>query len=188
MIFLTSKLIIRITLLAISIAFISACTPVRDSGDTQEQITDQSELDAIQQVVEMTYDASSFEDVSKVDPDSFRLPFTKTAVLGHARQGELVLYSVDDYVEIRRDMVEKGEPHSLIEWEINGTTELFGNIAHRMSSYAVRLNDTEELVERGVMSFQLVKISGQWKVQSLLWHAETEDLQIPSKYLNGMGS
>lgn len=65
-----------------------------------------------------------------------------------------------------------GDIRSLEEWEVGGETEFFGDIAHRMSSYAVRVDGAEELAERGMMSFQLMRIQDEWKVHSLTWQAE----------------
>jgi hypothetical protein len=141
-----------------------------------------AEVEAIQRVVELTYEVSSFEDASSADPEDFRAPFTETATLGYTRGEELVTSSVDEYVELRRGLLESGDLQSLIEWELHGATEFFGHVAHRISSYAVRVNGADDLAERGVMSFQLMKVAGDWKVHSLVWHAESEATPLTARY------
>jgi hypothetical protein len=141
-----------------------------------------SDTTAIQEVIDLFYEVSSFKDIGNADPQSFKQPFTETAVLGSVKEGEPVLRSIGEYVEIRKNMKERGRPTSLVEWELNGKTDVFGNVAHRVSVYTVQLNGQEEPAERGVMFFQLVKSKGQWKIQSLLWQAETDELKIPTEF------
>ncbi|MFG0253405.1 MAG: hypothetical protein ACF8NJ_11095 [Phycisphaerales bacterium JB038] len=149
---------------------------------------DAAELAAILETVELTYRVSSFADAGSADPEEFRRPFTPTATLGFVRDGQLVERTVDEYVQIRREMLQGGEVRSLEEWEVGGTTSLFGNVAQRWSWYAVRLNGEEELAERGVMSFQLMKIGGTWKVHSLTWQAGSAEHPLPADFppLEGM--
>lgn len=144
---------------------------------------DTSELAAILAVVERTYEVSSFTDANQVDPDDFREPFTPSATLAYTRDGQLIERTVDEYVELRREMLQGGELQSLEEWELHGESVYFGNLAHRTSTYAVRVNGQEQLAERGVMSFQLLKIAGEWKVHSLAWQAESADLTLPDRHL-----
>ncbi len=167
----------------LALTLVPACGGSEARPESGPTSAEQVDLAAIQRVVDLTYEVSSFDDVGSADPEAFRAPFTPTATLGYTRDGALVTRTVDDYVEIRRGMVEAGEPRSLVEWEVTGSTELFGDVAHRISSYAVRVDGADSLAERGVMSFQLVRVSGEWKVHSLLWHAESEDRPIPARYL-----
>lgn len=141
-----------------------------------------AEFEAIQRAVELTYEVSSFEDASSADPEDFRTAFTETATLGYTRGEELVTLSVDEYVELRRGLIQGGALQSLVEWELHGETEFFGHVAHRISSYAVRVDGTDDLAERGVMSFQLMKVAGEWKVHSLIWHAESEATPLTARY------
>lgn len=171
----------RWNLLASLLAF-AGCGSPDVPGDHLDQAAADVEASAIQEVVELTYRVSSFEDAGTADPEAFRTPFTPTATLSFTRGGELMELSVDEYVELRRGLLESGEVQSLDEWEIVGKTDHFGDIAHRMSSYAVRINGSDELAERGMMSFQLMKIGGQWKVHSLTWHTESAETPLPARY------
>lgn len=172
----------------LALVLVVACA---ESGAIQESQEGGAALEdraAIQEVVDLMYEVSSFDDIATANPEAFAMPFTPDALLGYTRGGELVTRTVQDYVEIRRSMVEAGAPQSLVEWELYGSTELYGDVAHRISSYAVRVDGADELAERGVMSFQLVKIAGEWKVHSLLWHAESDTEPIPARYLAGEDS
>ena len=155
------------------------------AGETATAVLDrdETEIAAIQRAVDLTYEASSFLDSGSADPEGFREPFTPDARLAYVRDGELVERTVDEYVEIRRGIIQSGEIESLEEWELDGRTEFFGNVAQRISSYAVRIDGASELAERGVMSFQLVRVGGVWRVNSLTWQAESDDLQLPERFL-----
>ena len=97
------------------------------------------------------------------------------------RHSQDIERSVDEYVQIRRRVIEGGEIRSLEEWELGGHTDHFGDIAQRISAYAVRINGQEELAERGVMSFQLVRTRAGWRIHSLTWHAESGDHPVPER-------
>jgi len=109
--------------------------------------------------------------------------FTKTGKLGYVKQDSLVLKSPEAYFSGMQGGIENGSIKLLHEWEIKGITEHFGNIAHHISTYGVYFGTTDSIAERGVTSFQLVKIKGDWKIQSMIWKAENENLRIPLNYL-----
>ncbi|MDH3223742.1 MAG: hypothetical protein OEO23_08500 [Gemmatimonadota bacterium] len=70
------------------------------------------------------------------------------------------------------------------EVEIGDVTEVYGNIAHRFSSYASFRSSTEtEPFNRGINSFQLLDDGDRWWVLSIFWQHEFQAGQIPEKYL-----
>ena len=66
--------------------------------------------------------------------------------------------------------------------EGGGETQFFGNIAHRLSVNVDYFDGSEE-AERGVNSFQLIKVNGKWLINSLIWDVEQEGQPIPEQYL-----
>ena len=70
------------------------------------------------------------------------------------------------------------------EVEIGDVTEVYGNMAHRFSSYASFRSSTEtEPFNRGINSFQLLDDGDRWWVLSIFWQHEFQAGQIPEKYL-----
>lgn len=70
------------------------------------------------------------------------------------------------------------------EFEIGDVTEVYGNIAHRFSSYASFRSSTEtEPFNRGINSFQLLHDGERWWVLSILWQHEFQGGPIPEGYL-----
>jgi hypothetical protein len=70
------------------------------------------------------------------------------------------------------------------EREVRHRTEVFGNIAHVLSTYESRVGgpDTEP-VSRGVNSFQLVRTAGRWWLASTVWDVEAPGNPIPAELL-----
>lgn len=164
------------------LAFVLAACGATEFPEGSPDGTSKTEI-AIQRAVEAVYDGSSFEDPSLASDDDFRRPFTPDARLAFTRNDTLVVQSIDEYAEGRRGMLDGGDIALVHEWEIAGHSESFGNIAHRISSYAVHVNATDSIAERGVISFQLARVNGEWLVHSMIWDVETDDIPIPARYL-----
>jgi len=109
--------------------------------------------------------------------------FTETANLGYVKEDNLILKSPQEYFSGMQGGIDSGIVKLLHEWEINGETAHFGDIAHHRSTYGVYFGTTDSIAERGVTSFQLVKLKGDWKIQSMIWKAENVNLRIPENYL-----
>ena len=62
--------------------------------------------------------------------------------------------------------------------EQSSRTSQFGRIAHRLSLYEAQTVGGNSL-GRGVNSFQLVEDGGLWRIVSVLWEEESDDLVLP---------
>jgi len=165
---------------------LAACSPASPPADVPGETAQPSADEAaVRAVVQRFYQVSSFDAPDPALADSFRLPFTPDARLASARRGRVSSYSVDEYVERRREMLASGEVRFLHEWELAGETEVFGNLAHHWSAYAVYVNSTDSVSERGVMAFQLVKLDGSWLIHALTWDAETPENPLPEAWRGG---
>ena len=91
--------------------------------------------------------------------------------------------TIDQFVAQCKGYIESYKVISFYEEEIKGTTEQFGKIAHRISTYKTYVNTMDSVVERGVNSFQLIKTTQGWKVSSIIWDVERQQLKIPYYYL-----
>src|SRR5690349_21401683 len=59
----------------------------------------------------------------------------------------------------------------------------YGDIAHVWSTYEGReASNAEEPLARGINSFQLVRIGGEWKVQEIVWQQEDAAHPIPPQF------
>ena len=50
--------------------------------------------------------------------------------------------------------------------------------------YASYFDEAEEAGQRGVNSFQVIKIDGKWLISSIIWDVEKNEQPIPGKYLH----
>lgn len=92
-----------------------------------------------------------------------------------------LIWTVDDYITRAGPGLMRVGFH---EKEIHQVTETYGTIAHVFSTYEGRRDDRPDAPPiRGINSFQLVKVKGEWKVMTILWHQESETTPIPAKYL-----
>ncbi|HEX5237170.1 MAG TPA: DUF4440 domain-containing protein, partial [Sphingomicrobium sp.] len=62
--------------------------------------------------------------------------------------------------------------------------EVYGNLATAWSAYDGKAADGS-FHERGINSFQLVKVDGKWLVASILWQEETPDFPLPANLTKG---
>ncbi len=179
----------NLTLLAMLclISFLS-CTPTSDNAGAEEAAAEtkaplSEEEKAINQAVKNAYAAISFEEGTSPDYEALRALFTPEATLYNFRGDSLNFFYIDKFVEGFKAGVEGGEMSAFNEVELGGETEYFGQIGHRISAYASYFNGAEEVGERGVNSFQLLKKDGQWLINSIIWDIEKEGQPIPERYL-----
>ena len=60
----------------------------------------------------------------------------------------------------------------------------YGNIAHVWSTYEGREHASDDKpMARGINSIEMVKIGGEWKVQSLVWEKEDAAHPIPAEFV-----
>lgn len=92
--------------------------------------------------------------------------------------------TVEEFIAPRQRMVDRGELSEFEEAESDETTEIFGNIAHRFSTYHKRGRAGDaEFAARGVISTQFVRTPGGWKMSSMAWDDERPGLSIPERRL-----
>jgi len=88
--------------------------------------------------------------------------------------------TVDEFVRERQRAFEAGELVSFKEAELSDATDVFGNIAHRLSPYSKRaVTSTESTETRGVISTQFVRTRDGWRISSMAWDDEREGLEVP---------
>jgi len=74
------------------------------------------------------------------------------------------------------------------EREISRRVDVFGHVAHVLSTYESRETPETPPYSRGVNSFQLLNDGKRWCVLSVTWDSETPTHSIPGAYLPGTQS
>ena len=91
--------------------------------------------------------------------------------------------TVEQFVEPRQRSVDSGELSAFKEEETAEITEIFGNVAHRFSTYTKcgMLGGTP-FTGCGMISTQFVRTPDGWKISSMAWDDERPGLTIPDRY------
>jgi len=89
--------------------------------------------------------------------------------------------SLEDYITRNSAVLEK---EGFTERELGRRVEIWGGLATAWSAYDGRTANGS-FHERGINSFQLVKIDGKWLVASILWQEETPDNPLPANLTKG---
>jgi hypothetical protein len=91
--------------------------------------------------------------------------------------------TIDGFIASRQRMVDSGVLTSFLEIETAEITEVFGNIAHRFSTYVKRSTVNGAVIEgRGLISTQFIRTPAGWRMISMAWDDERPGLTIPARY------
>jgi hypothetical protein len=91
--------------------------------------------------------------------------------------------TIDGFIAPRQRMVDSGVLTSFQEAETGAITEIFGNIAHRFSTYVRRGTVNGTVTEgRGLISTQFIRTPNGWRMSSMAWDDERPGLTIPARY------
>ena len=89
--------------------------------------------------------------------------------------------SLEDYISRNAEVLEK---EGFTERELGRRVEVWGGLATAWSAYDGRTANGS-FHERGINSFQLVKIDGKWLVASILWQEATPENPLPANLIRG---
>jgi hypothetical protein len=97
--------------------------------------------------------------------------------------GEPDIARVDEFIAPRQALVDSGELTAFEERELAHITEVFGNVAHRMSTYSkAGVQGGVRFEARGVISTQFVFTPNGWKMSAMAWDDERPGVALPASY------
>ena len=140
-----------------------------------------ADLVGIDQAIRGVYEVISGPPGQKRDFDRMRTLFAPGATLKAIGPKGLHGGSLEDYISRNAKILEE---KGFTERELGRRTEVWGGLATAWSAYDGRTADGS-FHERGINSFQLVKVDGKWLVASILWQEETPDNPLPSGLIKG---
>jgi hypothetical protein len=138
-----------------------------------------ADLAGIDRAVTGVYQVISGPSGQKRDFEKMRGLFAPNALMRVIGPKGLRGGTLEDYIAKSGPLLEK---MGFTERELGRRTELYGNLATVWSAYDGRTDDGS-FHERGINSFQLVKIDGKWLVASILWQEETPGNPLPKDLL-----
>jgi hypothetical protein len=138
-----------------------------------------ADLAGIDATMKAVYAVISGPAGQKRDFDKMRSLFTPDATLKATGPKGVHGGSLEDYIKRNAEVLEK---EGFTERELGRRVEVWGGLATAWSSYDGRTANGS-FHERGINSFQLVKVDGKWLVASILWQEETKALPLPAEML-----
>jgi hypothetical protein len=137
-------------------------------------------------LIEAFFGAVSFEEGSRPDYGRIRELVVPGGLLIKNSGEAPEIATVDAFIAPRQAVVDSGELTSFAEFETHAITEVFGQVAHRLSSYGKRgVSGGEPFEGAGVISTQFVLTPGGWRISSMAWDDERPGLEIPERYRDG---
>jgi hypothetical protein len=143
---------------------------------TVSQPANKADLAAIDRTIHAVYDVISGPPGQKRNFDRMRSLFAPGATMKAIGPKGLRGGSVEDYITRNAAILEK---EGFTERELGRRVEVWGNLATAWSAYDGRTANGS-FHERGINSFQLVKVGGKWLVASILWQEETPQNPLPA--------
>ena len=140
-----------------------------------------SDLAGIDAAIRGVYDVISGPPGQKRDFDRMRSLFAPGATMKAIGPKGLHGGSVEDYIARDKDILER---EGFTERELGRRLQVWGGLATAWSSYDGRTANGS-FHERGINSFELVKIDGKWLIASILWQEETPGNPLPRDLIKG---
>jgi len=140
-----------------------------------------ADLAGIDAAIRGVYEVISGPPGQKRDFDRMRSLFAPNATMKAIGPKGLRGGTVEDYISRNAAILEK---EGFTERELGRRVEAWGGLATAWSAYDGRTANGS-FHERGINSFQLVKVDGKWLVASVLWQEETPGNPLPKDLVKG---
>ncbi|MFE1313913.1 DUF4440 domain-containing protein [Streptomyces sp. NPDC058755] len=83
---------------------------------------------------------------------------------------DFTVYTVDEFIEPRRQLLSDGRLVEFSEWETSERTEIVGDIASRVSEYRKSgIMNGEPYEGGGTKTLQFVRTPDGWRIAALAW-------------------
>jgi hypothetical protein len=94
-----------------------------------------------------------------------------------------VEFTVQTFAHSIMSQIEAGDASFFAQQEIADRTEIFGNMAQRISVFEYSFVKDTPNWQRGVNYIQYICFDSKWLITSMIWTFEKEGLLIPDTYL-----
>ena len=140
----------------------------------QTRSAEQAELE---QLVHSFFEAVSFEHGSKPNYPRIHQLFIDDGLLIKNSGALPEITTPGAFIEPRQASVDAGDLTRFFEAELSGLTQVFGNVAHRLSAY----EKSGELKgaafqAKGMVSTQFIRTPEGWRISSMAWDDERPGL------------
>jgi len=144
---------------------------------------EETDGDAMTQIASLTdafFRAVSFQDGGRPEYSRIHELFIDRGLLIKNSADPPTVSTVEEFIAPRQALVEAGQLTSFREAELGHRTDIFGRVAHRLSTYVKHaVTDGTPSEIRGVISTQFVQTSTGWLISSMAWDDERPGLTVP---------
>lgn len=138
----------------------------------------------LQDLLERFFDAVSFETGGAPSYKRIHTFFSGPGLLIKNSGTVPEISNVSQFIEPRQASVDAGELTCFHEEELRADTQVFGNVAHRFSTYAKSgVTKGVPFEAKGLISTQFVHTPAGWKMSAIAWDDERPGLTLPAQYL-----
>lgn len=94
-------------------------------------------------------------------------------------------FTLGSFTQALMKQIEAGLATFFVQQEIADNTQIFGNIAQRLSVYEyTNTKDAQVKWKRGINMIQYIFREDKWSISAMIWQDETADFPIPENYLS----
>ncbi|CAN5848094.1 hypothetical protein BH20GEM1_BH20GEM1_06620 [soil metagenome] len=147
------------------------------------------DVESPEAIVQAAYGSIARAPGQPFDWDRFRSLFLPEARLipnTEQRQGSFDVLSLEDFIA----WIEAGTPppgsendRGFQEEQVSAEAVRYGDVAHVFGTYQKHFWDDDQILGRGINSFQLVHNDGRWWIAGIAWDEENGAGPIPPEYL-----
>ena len=138
---------------------------------------------ATQSLIAAFFAAVSFPEGGAPQYERIRDLFIREGLLIKNSADAPEVSDLDAFIAPRQELVDSGRLTSFEELELAARTEAFGNVAHRLSTYAKRgVQDGVAFSAIGVITTQFVATPAGWRMSTMAWDDERPGLVVPESY------
>ena len=132
-----------------------------------------ADREAIADVVRTFFSAFTSGPEVAAQLDRLRQIFLPGAVIVRTCGGEPLLYDVDAFIAPRAALLTGGTLVEFREWELDGRTDVFGDVASHVCSYAKQgVQDGIRFSTSGWKALHLVRTAAGWRISAAAWDDE----------------
>lgn len=111
--------------------------------------------------------------------EGLRALFLPAAVVVKTCGVEPTAVDVEAFLAPRRALLTSGAVQDFREWELEGQTRVFGDVAQHFCSYAKSwVEDGAPATGRGTKAVQLVRTGQGWRISALAWDDERDGVTL----------
>jgi hypothetical protein len=147
------------------------------------------DVESPEAIVEAAYASIARAPGEPFDWERFRTLFLPEARLipnTEQRQGSFDVLSPEEFVAWIDSVTPPAgseNDQGFQEEQVSAEVVRYGDIAHVLSTYQKHFWDSEEILGRGINSFQLVHDGDRWWIAGIVWDEENGAGPIPPEYL-----